>query len=76
MIGKAKQGAQDYKAAAEQEQVMLNSVNDFLEGSIGNGGSGSTVPSTITAADIGFTPDDSSWHVSTVAEALDYLFGE
>ena len=72
LIARAKQGGEDYKLAAQQEQSTLETYNEFLTQ---NGGVAPTTPSSLTAADISFTPDDSNWHVSTVAQALDYLYG-
>ena len=76
LIGKAKQGAENYKIAANSEQDMLGDVNAFLEGRIDSISGGSTSGgSDLVASSIGFTPEDPSWTgIETVQDALDYLY--
>ena len=74
LIARAKKGGNDYKLAAAQEQNNLKDIDAQFDSLLT--GSGDTTPTSLTAAQIEFTPDDENWDVHTVEEALNYLFGE
>ena len=55
LIGKSKQGAKDYKEAANNEQEMLGKINDIIDGEVPTGGSTGENPTTYPEYTVGQT---------------------